>query len=224
MTYILSIYINIYIYIHMYWDRAQDCHRVGTYLKAPVQNSMLSLLGSSRPLHPCGTGGKRKSDPRRGKDRTGYTQDQIASDLLLLESHHSKPVYRVRQVMSGWYTSGWKGQYWGTRKSWGRNQSTSNVPKDKPKEKETNQFPTYDTMVVGQTEQAASAASSSKGDSVYLPCDRCFGSTRASISLRRLRQPWRTTRMAWLRTPSRSSTCGRSISIRGGRLRNASNV
>lgn len=64
--------------------------------------------------------------------------------------------------MSGWNTSGWKGQYWGTRKSRGRNQSTSNVPKDKPKEKETNQFPTYDTMVVGQTEQAASAASSSK--------------------------------------------------------------
>ena len=55
----------------------------------------------------------------------------------------------------------------GNEEESGRNQSTSNVPKDKPKEKETNQFPTYNTMVVGQTEQAASAASSSKGDSVW---------------------------------------------------------
>lgn len=118
--------------------------------------------GLFTPVAPEGEEKAIQARKRLKKHPTGYTQDQIASDLLLLESHHSKPVYRVRQVMSGWNTSGWKGQYWGTRKSRGRNQSTSNVPKDKPKEKETNQFPTYDTMVVGQTEQAASAASSSK--------------------------------------------------------------
>ena len=125
------------------------------------------IAASSPPWHRRERKKRSKARKRLKKHPTGYTQDQIASDLLLLESHNSKPVYRVRQVMSGWNTSGWKGQYWGTRKSRGRNQSTSNVPKDKPKEKETNQFPTYNTMVVGQTEQAASAASSSKGDSVW---------------------------------------------------------
>lgn len=67
--------------------------------------------------------------------------------------------------MSAWNKSGagWKGQYWG-QKNRGKPQPTS---KETKKEADKNKFPTYDAMVVNQSEQSGNSSSSASGDSVW---------------------------------------------------------
>ena len=152
-------------------SRLPQCSKACT-----VSRSLLSFLTAIAACSPSWHRHLRRARARarRRIQKTKYKPGcfpvhQVASDLELLENHHSVPRYLSIRRMTWWQDNSWKGA-WKTGKGQGTGgkggRGKANKKKDQKEDQgkaenpRKNAFPSYDSMPVDQDKASGSASSS----------------------------------------------------------------